>query len=121
VKAATETQPGPTRSKSGVATAQRLKAGAGDDQQQGTEGQATSPPGRQPAAQEQVGGPRHRTEEQAGEHDKPDRAVDGDAAHNLFGLGDPALGVGSGGHRQQPHHQPPASPGGQDAGGGARY
>jgi hypothetical protein len=51
---------------------------------------------------------------------KPDRAVDGDAAHDLLGLGDLALDIGPGGHRQQPHHQPPASPGGQDAGGGTR-
>jgi hypothetical protein len=54
---------GPTQSrgrthqvKVGVTAGQGLKARTGDDQQQGAIGEASSPSGRQPTAQQQVAG-----------------------------------------------------------------
>ena len=69
---------------------------------------------------QQVEDPGEQADEQAGEDDKPQGPVDADAAHDLVGLGNPALGIGPGRHRQQPHHQPAAGPGGKEAGAHAR-
>jgi hypothetical protein len=83
----------------GVTRAKRFKARAGDDQEQGTVGEATGSAGGQPTAQQQVGGPRGQAKEQASEDDEPQRAVDADAPHQLLGFGDPPLGTGAGGDR----------------------